>query len=896
MAIRQLRTSGPADALGALAGPAAALAAADSLIETLGAIADAAAAATRADAVVVRAWEGGGLVARAVSAVSSSLAAELHGDVVACAAVSRAEESGVDQLPAATRAAAERIGATAALVVPIVLGGRVEGLLELVRREEFDDDDRAAARIAAGLVAASLRLLGSEADAVTRSRLVELTGDALAATAEHDHAAERIVRLATRSTGADSGWLWRVADEALTLAAAHGDPLPASVETAMALVADQRADAVETSERGVVATFQLGEPPVGVLQLRFPPGREPAREVLDESERLAVRAAHALRAADRSRRMSGELDRSRALLDVLGEAISELSVAHTLSTAAERVTTLVGTERVAVYLLDEDEVVRVAHDDGLPPGHESIAERLLELALGTARGRGALVVPDAGSEPGLAGLERQLDTVGIAAAVAVPLLVGGEVIGLLAAYPAPAELPGDSEVALLVALAAQLGVAVQNARLHERMTRLAAEREEALRAERDKARQLEAQHTISQSFTQSLSLEATLQAVASAVTRSLRVDAAAIHLPDARNAELENLALHVADARLAEVATAILGRPQPLASEPLRRLLRTRRPLPLTPARAAELGGAYALLSPFLEKGSTALVLPIATPNDVLGTLTIVSFQSERPIDGATLSAALAISGQAALAIDNARLYQQQKEFADTMQRSLLPSSPPTLPGLDLGAVYESAARVEVGGDVYDFLTLPDGRLAVVLGDVTGHGVDATADMAMAKYVFRSLARLYPEPADFLGAANDIVAGEIAAGKFITMAELVADASRDMVSCACAGHPAPRLVAPDGTVTPIPVRGLALGIDEAQEYEGAEVPFPPGSAVVLYTDGVIEARSDGELFGVERLDEVLASTTGRPAAEVAESVLEACRAYAGGELGDDCAVVVVARR
>jgi serine phosphatase RsbU (regulator of sigma subunit) len=894
MAIRQLRTSGPADALEALATPAAGLAAADSLIETLVAVADAAAAATRADAVVVRVWEQDGLVARAVSAASASLAAELHGDVVACAAVSRAEESGVDRLPASTRAAAERIGAGAALIVPIQLGGRVEGLLELVRREEFSTEDRAAARIAAGLVAAALRLLGSEADAVTRGRLVELTGDALAATADYDYAVERIVRLSTRSTGAEAGWLWRVAGEALTLVAAHGDPLPASVGTAMALVADQRAHAVETSEQSVVATFQLGEPPVGMLQLRFAPGREPGREVLDEAERLAVRAAHALRAADRSHRLIGELERSRALLDVLGEAISELSVAHTLSTAAERVTTVVGTDRVAVYLLDEDEVVRTAHNDVLPAGHEPVAARLLELALGPARSRGALVVRDAVSEPGLAGCEPQLRATGIEAAVAVPLLVGGEVIGLLAAYPAAGEVPGDSEVALLVALAAQLGVAFQNARLHERATRLAAEREEALRAEREKARQLEAQHTISQSFTQSLSLEATLQAVVSAVTRSLEVDAAAIHLPDARNAELENRALHVADPRL-EVARAILARPQPLASEPLRRLLRTRRPLPLTPARATELGGAYALLSPFLEKGSTALVLPIATPNDVLGTLTIVSFQSERPIDSETLSAALAISGQAALAIDNARLYQQQKEFADTMQRSLLPSSPPTLPGLDLGAVYESAARVEVGGDVYDFLTLADGRLAVVLGDVTGHGVDATADMAMAKYVFRSLARLYPEPADFLGAANDIVAGEIAPGKFITMAELVADAGRDVVACACAGHPAPRLVARDGTVTAIPVRGLALGIDEEQEYEGAEVPFQPGSAVVLYTDGVIEARSDGELFGVERLDEVLVATRGRPAAEVAESVLEACRAYAGGELGDDCAVVVVAR-
>ena len=79
--------------------------------------------------------------------------------------------------------------------------------------------------------------------------------------------------------------------------------------------------------------------------------------------------------------------------------------------------------------------------------------------------------------------------------------------------------------------------------------------------------------------------------------------------------------------------------------------------------------------------------------------------------------------------------------------------------------MYEPSARVDVGGDVYDFLALDDGRLAVVLGDVTGHGVEATADMAMAKFVFRSLAREHPEPGDFLASANEVVCSEIAAGQ-----------------------------------------------------------------------------------------------------------------------------------
>jgi sigma-B regulation protein RsbU (phosphoserine phosphatase) len=229
------------------------------------------------------------------------------------------------------------------------------------------------------------------------------------------------------------------------------------------------------------------------------------------------------------------------------------------------------------------------------------------------------------------------------------------------------------------------------------------------------------------------------------------------------------------------------------------------------------------------------------------------------------------------------------------MQRSLLPRSAPELPGLELGAIYESSAKVDVGGDVYDYLRLGDSRLAVVLGDVTGHGIEATADMAMAKFVFRSLAREHSEPADFLAAANEVVVGEIAPGKFITMLYVTVDAERGEVACACAGHPPPRLVRPDGAVRELAVSGLALGIEGGQTYREVREPLPPGASVVLYTDGVLEARSDRELYGVERLDRLLARGVELTPEELALAVLADCRSFAGGDLTDDCAVVVIRR-
>jgi serine phosphatase RsbU (regulator of sigma subunit) len=394
-------------------------------------------------------------------------------------------------------------------------------------------------------------------------------------------------------------------------------------------------------------------------------------------------------------------------------------------------------------------------------------------------------------------------------------------------------------------------------------------------------------YEISRSFAQSLSLDRTLETVTSTIVDVLGVDAAVIRVPDERGDQFIPRAVHVADPRMNNAVHTILWRPQP-------RPPRTHHPLVLDGATAQRLGGAHALLIPFLDKGSTAALLPIATASELLAQLTILCLDPARPISAETLATAGTIAQQAALAIDNARLYQQQKQFAETMQQSLLPRERPAVAGLEVGTVYESAAQVDVGGDVFDFMELPDGRLAVVLGDVTGHGIDATADMAMAKFVFRSLAREHPEPSDFLGHANEVVVGEIAVGKFITMAYLTIDPGGEVL-CASAGHPEPRLVHPDGTVTGLVSRGLALGIDDAQSYEQVRANLPPGGAVVLYTDGVIESRRDRELFGMQRMDDLLAANAAQPAQVLADELLAACRDYAGGDLPDDCAIVVIRR-
>jgi serine phosphatase RsbU (regulator of sigma subunit) len=784
-----------------------------------------------------------------------------------------------------------------ALSSPIEVDGKAIGSLEVLReRQAFSETEQVLAELAAAQLALVLRVDGRDAAGANAwaERTLVLTGEALAAGSDDAHSAEHVAHVAAEAAGARAALLWRADGDEPELAAAIGDS-PAAESAAVSaarITLDSRDFLIRERIGGAaVISVRLGQPAVGVLQLVF--DEDPDESVVTGLTAFAVRAAQALRTGDLAREAARELDRSRALLALLGQATEELSLEHVLETALDHVSLLTGTQRVAVYLR-EGRRLQPADARNLAGPHGVVAQALLELALGPYRGRGMVALSDLQRVEDLAGAAGAAGEAGIAAAVALPLVVQGEAIGLLAAYPETGPDVTAYDEALLGALAAQLAAVVQNARLHDRAERRATEGEVALGVEREAARRVRALYEVSESFAQSLSLDATLEALARSAVELLGVDAAVIRMPDERGERLVSRALHVPDPRLEEAVSPVLTLPQPLDTAPIRRMFRTRRPLMLTPARAEDLGASHRPLAPFLAKGSSAAVVPIATPGEVIGTVTIVSFDPGRPITRETLDTVLSITAQAALAIDNGRLYQQQKEFADTMRRSLLPQSHPELQGLEIGEVYQPSARVDVGGDVYDFLELGDERLAVVLGDVTGHGIEAAADMAMAKFVFRSLAREHSEPGDFLASANDVVVDEIAAGKFITMIYLAIHASSGAVAVACAGHPAPLLVAPDGTVEQVRVNGLALGVEPGQTYEEATATVERGGALVVYTDGVIEARRDGEFYGVERLIEVVGAALQQPAADIARTVMEDCRQFAG-DLPDDCALVVIKR-
>jgi serine phosphatase RsbU (regulator of sigma subunit) len=857
-----------------------------------------------ADAIAIRvADEDRMLGVRAVISRSEALAAELAGSRFSLAELA-GDGAPAERLPEPIRRAGRLIRASGMLVLPAGAGNRPLGSLEAYRgTRRFEPAEIAAARLAAAHLGLVLRAFGagngSRTGTIAAGDSLELAGDALAAGLDQARGAEEVVRVAALAAGAEAALLWEIGDDGtLELFAMAGPPEPLEAAPSQAGVVPHerepvRVEALTDGSRRTVATLGLGHPLLGVLQLVFAAGVSPSQGELEKLAAFSVRAAQALRAGERARKTSLELEHAQALLEVVGQAIAELSLAHTLKTAIIRVSELLGANRVAVYVRDGFHL-RAATGRQLSDAELMVAEQLLELAFGPGRVHGMVHVEDAQSDPRLATVREGVSEARIGSALAVPLVAREELVGLLAAYlPRGRELT-PNESSLLTALANQLAVAAQNAQLHERTERLASEREEALAAEREAARRLRALYEISRSFAQSLSLDATLDAVTSTAVELLEADAAVIRMLDGRGDQLVPRSTYVADPRLEGPLSPLLTQDQAVEKLPGRRLFRMGKPLVLDSRSAKSLGSSYELLVPFLEQGSTAVVVPIATPAELLATLTVVSLDPAHRIGEDTVETALFVAGQAALAIDNARLYQQQKDFADTMQRSLLPRGLPEVEGLDVGAVYESSAQVDVGGDVYDFLTLSDGKLAVVLGDASGHGVAASADMALAKFVFRSLVRLYPDPGELLTQANEVALGELTSGAFVTMVCLTVDPSTGHARAASAGHPAIRVLSPDGTVGALAPSGLALGVEADQEYEQEDTTLPTGAALCLYTDGLTEVRRDGEQYGVGRLDAALVAGRDLSAQELAEHVVADARRFAG-EPGDDYAVVVIRR-
>ena len=234
----------------------------------------------------------------------------------------------------------------------------------------------------------------------------------------------------------------------------------------------------------------------------------------------------------------------------------------------------------------------------------------------------------------------------------------------------------------------------------------------------------------------------------------------------------------------------------------------------------------------------------------------------------------LSVAMQASIAIDNSRLHEytlrqraleRDLEVADQIQRGFLPKHAPDLPGYQFFNFYEPASHV--GGDFYDYVALPDGRLAVVVADVVGHGLGAAMLTAKLAAEVRLHLLSTSQPADAVTRLNASLARDLMEGHFVTLAVVVLAPPTGEVTVVNAGHMRPILRQADGQVVDVghEVTGLPLGIVEELCYEQCTIQLPPGGLLLIFTDGINEAMNeDNELYGLHRICGQLHATPGGP--------------------------------
>lgn len=446
----------------------------------------------------------------------------------------------------------------------------------------------------------------------------------------------------------------------------------------------------------------------------------------------------------------------------------------------------------------------------------------------------------------------------------------------------------------LTAVAALCAQALDRARLYtaERAARAAAERD------RDRMRFLAEAGLLLEA---PLSVEERMHRLAGLVVPDI-ADWCAVHL--VRDGRVEQVAVAHADPAKVAHVTALQERypPDPDAPHGAIQVARTGVPTHIREIDDALLVAA-ARDATHLELIRTlgmrsALVVPLQVRGTSLGALTLVQAESGALFEAEDLSFAGQIARAAALAIDNARLYEEQQRIAHTLQAALLPAVVPEVAGLRVAARYRprgGADGATVGGDAYDvFPGARPGEWAVLVADVCGKGPEAAAVTALIRHTVRAEVGHGLTPAQVLLRLNAAMLAQAGGARFATavLGRLHIGPDGVRVGLANAGHLEP-LVVRTGGVERVAARGTLLGVFADVALTEVAVHLRPGEALVLCTDGVTEARGDVGCFGADRLTDRLTASVGRPAERLADDLLDEVLAFQGGRPGDDIAILVL---
>lgn len=307
-----------------------------------------------------------------------------------------------------------------------------------------------------------------------------------------------------------------------------------------------------------------------------------------------------------------------------------------------------------------------------------------------------------------------------------------------------------------------------------------------------------------------------------------------------------------------------------------------------------------------MKQAGLKLIVPLVSQGELIGLLNLGPRLSEQDYSADDRKLLANLAAQAAPAVRVAQLVKEQEaearerervehelQVAQLIQQNFLPKRTPDVPGWQLAAHYRPAR--EVGGDFYDFIELPEGRIGLVIGDVTGKGVPAALVMAATRSVLRGAAPRLVEPGPVMARVNDLMCEDMPPKMFVTCQYFVLDPATGRLVFANAGHDLPYVRGGDG-VRELRATGMPLGLMPGMPYDPVETTLEPDETMILTSDGVAECHApDGEMFGFPRMQGVMAAHPG--GIGLIDHLLSEQARFVGPdwEQEDDVTIVAIAR-
>ncbi len=461
--------------------------------------------------------------------------------------------------------------------------------------------------------------------------------------------------------------------------------------------------------------------------------------------------------------------------------------------------------------------------------------------------------------------------------ISVPLIGKGQMIGVIEAINKQEGQFTEADVDVLIGLANQIAVAMDNAHLYRQVRR--------------EAREKDLLFEIGKQLSSSLGVDEVLRMILDSLKEAVDFDAGGVFLIAPETGNLQTLSTtgyaseHGPDVQL-KVGQGIVGSAAK-SGEPIivKDVTQDDRYVNSRDATRSE------------------IAVPITLDNRTIG---VINLESDRlnAYGRHNLSLMSAFASQAAVSIERARLHEQliagqklkeQLSIAREIQESFLPRVHPDIPGYDLYG--RNIPSFEVGGDYYDFIKIVEGQYGIAIGDVSGKGIPASLIMASFRasliaeirnnYALRTICRK----------VNNLLCESVRPGSFVTAVYGVLDSKNHVFTFANCGHCLPILLRSDGNVEYLREGGPLFGVTPEAKYEERPVYINPGDIIYLYTDGISEVfdRDDEEL-GLDRLTDIVCENRERPSAEILDAVYLAARQFASPEhVFDDLTMIVVKR-